>query len=342
MKIGDFDLDKKVMVVAEIGNNHEGDFALAKELINLAAEAGAHAVKFQTFKTEQFVSQSDKIRFEKMKSFELSPEQFCDLSAHAQEANVLFLSTPLDIPSVCVLKPIVNAIKIASGDISFFPLLKVVAQAGKPIILSTGIATIKEIREAKSTIESRWDDLGIDQELAILHCVSSYPVPNEEVNLGAILELKKDFHCTVGYSDHSLGIEAAALSVALGARIVEKHFTIDKNYSDFRDHKLAADPKEFRELVNKVELITKLLGHGKKVPQNCEIQSVNSIRRSIAAKHDLAPGTIIDIDDLIWVRPAGGIAPGNENLVVGQQIEKFVKAGQQIVLPMLRSEKVEL
>lgn len=342
MKIGEFDLDKKVMVVAEIGNNHQGDFALAKELINLAVQAGADAVKFQTFKTEQFVSQSDKIRFEKMKSFELSPDQFCDLSAHAQKADVLFLSTPLDIPSVGVLKPIVSAIKIASGDISFFPLLKEVAQAGKPIILSTGIATIKEIREAKSTIESTWDDLGIDQELAILHCVSSYPVPNEEVNLGAVLELAKDFHCTVGYSDHSLGIDASALSVALGARIIEKHFTIDKNYSDFRDHKLAADPKEFRELVNRVELYTSLMGDGNKVPQSCELASADSIRRSIAAKHDLAPGTIIDLDDLIWIRPAGGIAPGNENLVVGQRIEKFVKAGQQIVPPMLTSEKVEL
>ncbi len=342
MKIGDFDLDKKVMVVAEIGNNHEGNFAFAEELISLAADAGADAVKFQTYMTEQFVNHTDQQRFERMKSFELSPEQFCDLSAHAGEADVLFLSTPLDIPSVCVLKPIVSAIKIASGDISFFPLLKAAAQTGRPIILSTGIATTNEISAAKATIESTWDEQGIDQELAILHCVSSYPVPDEEVNLGAILELKKDFHCTVGYSDHSLGIDAAALSVALGAQIIEKHFTIDKNYSDFRDHKLAADPDELRELVNRVKHFTKLLGDGRKVPQSCEIDSVNSIRRSIAAKHDLKPGTIINLDDLIWIRPAGGIAPGKENLVVGKCIEEFVKAGQQIALPMLSSEKVNL
>lgn len=339
MLIGDFDTDKKVMVVAEIGNNHEGDFNLAEKLIDLAAEAGADAVKFQTFTAEQFVSYIDRKCFERMKSFELSPDQFCDLSAMAKKAGMLFLSTPLDIPSVLVLKPLVSAMKIASGDIAFFALLEAVAQSGKPIILSTGLATTKEIREAKETIESTWDNLGISQELAILHCVSSYPVPSEQVNLGAIHQLEKEFQCTVGYSDHALGIDAAALSVALGARIVEKHFTIDKNYSDFRDHKLAADPKELRELVNRVELVTKLMGDGKKVPQNCELSSAHGIRRSIAAKHDLNPGTIINLDDLIWIRPAGGLTPGQEHLVVGRRIEKFIKSGQQIIPAMLATEQ---
>lgn len=338
MLIGDFDTNKKVMIVAEIGNNHEGDFSLAKKLIGLAAEAGADAVKFQTFRTEYFVRNSDSERFERMKTFELSPDQFCDLSEIAKEVGVLFLSTPLDIPSVLTLTPIVSAMKIASGDISFFPLLKAAAKSSKPLILSTGISTIDEIRAAKETIQSTWDVSGISQEIAILHCVSSYPVPENEVNLGAIRQLEKEFQCTVGYSDHALGIDAAALSVALGARIIEKHFTIDKNYSDFRDHKLAADPKELRELVKRVAHFTELMGDGRKVPQNCEIASAQSLRRSIAAKHDLEPGTIIVADDLIWLRPAGGIAPGQEHLVVGQRIEKFVRAGQQIAAPMLTAE----
>ena len=339
MKIDNFDLEKRIMIVAEIGNNHEGDFALAQDLIGLAAEAGAHAVKFQTFRAEELVSRRERDRFARLKSFELSPEQFEQLAALASDAGVLFLSTPLDLPSAAVLRPLVSAFKIASGDNTFVPLLQAVAETGKPIILSSGLATIDELRASVTMIKRIWAANAIDQELAILHCVSSYPVPSQEANLGAIQHLREVFGCTVGYSDHTIGIDAAALSVALGARIVEKHFTIDNNYSDFRDHQLSADPTRFRELVQRIESITTLIGNGKKEPQASEQAGRESMRRSIAARCDLPAGTVIIADDLTWVRPAGGIEPGNENLVLGRTLIRNVAAGDHILSSMLTNRQ---
>ncbi len=339
MKIDHFDLDERILIVAEIGNNHEGDFALAQDLIGLAAEAGAHAVKFQTFTTDQFISPHDAERFLRLKSSELSPDQFEQLAAIAADAGVLFLSTPLDLPSAAVLRPLVSAFKIASGDNTFVPLLQAVAETGKPIILSSGLATIDELRASVTTVKRIWAANAIDQQLAILHCVSSYPVPPQEANLGAIQQLREVFRCTVGYSDHTIGIEAAALSVALGARIVEKHFTIDNNYSDFRDHQLSADPTQFHELVQRIECFTTLIGKGEKTPQASEQAGRESMRRSIAARRDLPAGTVIIADDLIWVRPAGGIEPGNENLVLGRTLIEKVAAGNHILRSMLTDKQ---
>ena len=339
MLIGGFETDQRVLVVAEIGNNHEGDFALAQDLIGLAAEAGAHAVKFQTYRTEDYISRREIDRFERLKSFELSPEQFAQLSAVASGAGVLFFSTPLDLPSVAVLAPLVSALKIASGDNTFFPLLEAAAKTGKPIILSAGLATIAELRASVAVIKRTWAVNAMKQKLAILHCVSSYPVPRHEANLGAIQHLREVFRCTVGYSDHTIGIEATALSVALGARIVEKHFTIDNNYSDFRDHQLSADPTQFHELVQRIECFTTLIGKGEKTPQASEQAGRESMRRSIAARRDLPAGTVIIADDLIWVRPAGGIAPGNENFVVGRTLIEKVAAGNHILRSMLTDKQ---
>ena len=338
MKIDHFDLDERIMIVAEIGNNHEGDFTLAQDLIGLAAEAGAHAVKFQTFRTEDYVSRHETDRFARLKSFELSGVQFERLREIATEVGVLFLSTPFDIASAQLLAPLVAAMKIASGDSTFFPLLEAVAQTAKPILLSTGMATLDEIRAAKNTIERVWKERSITQEMAILHCVSSYPVPPEQANLAAISNLGKEFGCTVGYSDHTMGNEAAAISVALGARIVEKHFTIDKHYSEFRDHQLSADPAELRELVDQIQRIVMLMGNGEKIPQPSEAAATKSLRRSIAARRDLAVGTIVVAEDLTWVRPASGLAPGNEHLVLGRRLLEPITAGDPILLQMLANE----
>ena len=338
MKIDNFDLEKRIMIVAEIGNNHEGDFALAQDLIGLAAEAGAHAVKFQTYRTEQYISRREERRFARLKSYELSAEQFATLSKIATQAGLVFLSTPFDLESARLLRHQVAAYKIASGDLNFFPLLEAVAETGNPVILSTGLATLDQIRAATQTIQGIWQTRAIEQELAILHCVSSYPVPANEANLAAIRRLQQEFQCTVGYSDHTLGIEAAALSVALGARIIEKHFTIDKHYSDFRDHQLSADPVEMRELVSRIELITTLMGSGEKIPQPSEAAAANNLRRSIAARRDLAAGTVVVAEDLTWVRPAIGLAPGNEHLVLGRQLLKPVSAGEPILPQVLAHE----
>jgi sialic acid synthase SpsE len=335
MLIDRFNTDDRVLVVAEIGNNHEGQFSLAEEMVCRAAEAGADAVKFQTFRTERFVAPSDAARFARLKQFELTQEEFGRLADRASSEGVLFISTPLDLESAVFLNDLVAAFKIASGDNTFMPLLGAVAGTGKPILLSCGIATIAELRDAWSAVARVWTASRIDQEMAVLHCVSSYPVPPDEANLAAIRALRDAFGGTVGYSDHTLGIQAAALSVAVGARIVEKHFTLDKQYSDFRDHQLSADPAELRQLVEQVRTIETLLGNGRKVPQPSEAAAKTAYRRSIAAVRDLAAGSTVTWDDIAWIRPGGGVAPGQEATVLGRTLARAVRQGEPLTLDVM-------
>ncbi|HIJ66756.1 MAG TPA: hypothetical protein HPP87_02795 [Planctomycetes bacterium] len=335
MNIGSFDTNKEVMIVAEIGNNHEGSYALAEEMIYKAAQAGADAVKFQTFRAEFYVSRLDKARFERLKSFELTFDQFERLSRTARDAAVIFLSTPFDLDSAEFLNSIVPAFKISSGDNNFYPIIEKIAGFGKPIIMSSGLSGIGELKQTKSFIERKWDNSEQKPDLAVLHCVSSYPVKPSEANLGAITHLKEELGCTVGYSDHTMGIEAAVLSVALGAGIIEKHFTIDKGYSDFRDHQLSADPEEMKKLVERVREAQVYLGSGKKVVQKVEQANIPLLRRSIVAKADLAAGSTISTDDITWVRPAGGLEPGSEMIVVGNRLKRAIRRGQMITLEHL-------
>ena len=288
MRIGNVDTDKRVLVVAEIGNNHEGSYTLAEEMVRLAAEAGAGAVKFQTIIPESFVASSQKDRIRQLQRFQLSYDQYEELSRVAEREGILFLSTPFDIESARFLNALVPAFKISSGDNNFWALIDVIARTGKPIILSSGFTDLKEIRKTRDFIQKVWRECGITQELAVLHCVASYPVPPHEANLLAIRQLRDQLGVTVGYSDHTLGIEAAVLSVVLGARIIEKHFTVDKNYSDFRDHQLSADQKELAEMVKLVEKTVELLGDGEKHLQKSERENIGKMRRAIVAKHDLS------------------------------------------------------
>ena len=335
MKIANYDTEKKVFIIAEIGNNHEGSYTLAEEMIGKAAEAGACAVKFQTIVPEKLVSISQKDRIEQLKRFQLTYDEFERLNKVAKHENILFLSTPFDIESVHFLNSIVPAFKIASGDNNFFPLIEVIAQTGKPIIMSAGLIDLLEVRKTIDFILNIWNENAIDQDIAILHCVTSYPTALEEANLSAIKELQS-LNVTVGYSDHTIGIEAAVLSVALGARIVEKHFTIDKNYSDFRDHQLSADPNEFSQLVERVEIASKLLGQSRKTVQESEKLVMEKIRRSIVARKDLDENTVLTLDDISWVRPGGGLAPGNEEMVLGKRLKVKVAAGELITLDNLK------
>ena len=334
MTINNFSTKEKVLIIAEIGNNHEGSYTLAEEKIGLAAEAGADAVKFQTIIPEKLVSVQEKERIQQLKKFQLSYDEFTKLSKMAKKEGVIFLSTPFDLDSAIFLNDIVPAYKIASGDNDFFPLIEVIAKTGKPIIMSTGLANIDEVKQSVKFIKNIWDDQNIDQELALLHCVSSYPTPLENANLLAIRELE-NIAGIVGYSDHTLGIDAAILSVALGARIIEKHFTIDNNYSDFHDHKLSANPEDFKEMVEKIRLAEKTLGSGIKKPSPEELENRIKIRRSIVAKHDFPTGHKISIDDLDWVRPGDGIRPGEENKVIGKTMKRAFIAGEKIELEFL-------
>lgn len=333
MKIGHLDLNERVAIVAEIGNNHEGNFEVACELVRQAAACGVDAVKFQTFKTEQFIRPIDTARFQRLQSFELTIEQFGQLANLAKSLGLLFISTPLDLESAQGLKPLVDAYKIASCDDTFYPLLSAIAKTGKPVMLSTGISDWEQVQKTVHHLQSVWElEKVANPSLAVLHCVSSYPVPPEQANLNSIrfLQEKLDYHYPIGYSDHVIGLDAALLAVGLGARVIEKHFTLDQQYSGFRDHQLSADPAMLKELVYRVRQAECLLGTLDKQVQPCAAESANAIRRSIAVKQDMDMGETLTDQDLIWNRPGTGLPPGSEFLVVGKTLKQPVRAGQQL------------
>ena len=332
MIIDTFDTDKEILVVAEIGNNHEGDFGVAQRLVKVAAKCGVGAVKFQTFKTEFYLSKSDMKRYERIKSFELRKSQFEKLSELTHSLGMLFISTPLDLESSIFLESLVDCYKIASGDNNFYPLIEQIAMTGKPIIMSTGIADLVQVKKSKKFICKVWQDRGLSHNLAILHCVSAYPVPPEQANLKAINTLQNELDCIIGYSDHTLGIDASLLAVALGARIIEKHFTLDKDFSDFRDHKISADPNEMKELVDRIRQASLMLGKYGKIVQPCEEEVVVNIRRSIVARRDLPKEHCIAPSDLMWTRPSGGLSPGEEGNLVGKRLRRAFLFGEVIHL----------
>lgn len=326
MRIGGFDTDERVLVVAEIGNNHEGDPAAARELVRRAAEAGAQAVKLQTFHTPRFVRRRDEARFAQLSRYELEPPIVEELAALARSLGIVFMSTPLDLPSVDLLEPLVDAYKIASGDNDFLPLLERVGATGKPVIVSTGLVSLSGARAAVEALKrSGAADVGV------LHAVTAYPAPPESVNLAAIAVLERELGCTVGYSDHTLGNEACAAAVAAGARIVEKHFTLDHDHSDFRDHKLSADPAELRDLAKRVAATETLRGRPVKAMQSVEEEIAPAVRRSIAAARDLSAGHRIELADLAWLRPRDGLAPGEEGKLLGRALRRAVPMGESIL-----------
>jgi N,N'-diacetyllegionaminate synthase len=332
MKVGSFDTDRAVLVVAEIGNNHEGNFDLAAEMIRQAAGCGVRAVKFQTVRAAQLVRRAETDRFARLTRFELSQRQFAELSELAHELGLLFISTPLSLEAATFLEPMVDAYKIASGDNDFFPLLEKIASTGKPVVVSTGVSDVSQVDATVRFLRGQWESQRKSGDLALLHCVSSYPTPPHEANLASIPFLAEEFGCTVGYSDHTLGTQAAVLAVAAGARIIEKHFTLDKHQSDFRDHQLSADPAEMAELINRVIEVDLLLGTPGKTIQPCEAASQTAIRRSIVAARDLKAGTTIAAADLKWIRPGDGLRPGNEALLLGRRLKRDLRENEAFSL----------
>ena len=330
MRINDADTDQRVLVIAEVGNNHEGDESVAERLVREAAAAGADAVKFQTFRTEHYVSASDADRFARLKSFELGFDAFERLATLARSLGLAFISTPFDLESATFLGEVADAVKIASGDNAFFPLIDAVAATGKPMLVSTGGSDLARTSAAVDTVRQRWD--GADHGLAVLHCVSSYPTPPDEANVAAVATIADAFPgVTPGYSDHTTGVDAAVLAVAVGARVIEKHFTLDHAFSDFRDHLLSAEPAELSELVERIRSTETLLGSGEKEIQPSEAASLDAIRRSIVASRDLPAGHVLALADLTWIRPAGGLDPGNEDQLIGKTLNRPVAFGERLL-----------
>ncbi len=329
MRIGQADTDERVALVAEIGNNHEGSVGLAEEMIGQAAEAGADAIKLQTFVPELFVSPLDPARLETMRRFALSHSETERLIRGAAEHGITVFSTPLDLDSLFVLAPLVSTIKVASGDITFSPLLEAVAATGKDTIISTGASTMDEVAQAVAILEANWSPADVHPDLAILHCVSSYPAAPSSANLRAIATLASAFpHATIGYSDHTLGVDVAVYAAAAGARIIEKHFTLNKAHSDFRDHALSADPVDFRALRDRIDLVQELLGNGTKGPDDTEDPMIHMIRRSLTVTRDVGAKHLLECSDLICMRPGTGMPPSALVEVIGRRLAVAKQAGE--------------
>jgi len=319
--IGDCDLSRNRLLIAEIGNNHEGDASVAYDLVEAAAEAGADAVKVQVINPERLVHCSQTARIDQLSRFRLPMSAFERMADLATRKGMLFMASAFDLQSLEQIEPLVSAIKIASGDLDFTPLLEKAAGTGKPLILSTGMATLDEVKSAVAAIARNLSgSQRIDESLALLHCVSLYPAPLAYANLRAIETLRDKLHLVVGYSDHTLGIESALLALGLGARIIEKHFTLDKNLSSFRDHQLSADPAELKRLAEITHLYESILGNGNVDPSQAEKESAAVARRSIVAAHDLEPGTTLTAEDLDYVRPRNGLAPAEAKALLGRRI----------------------
>jgi N,N'-diacetyllegionaminate synthase len=327
MRFKHIDTAKKIFIIAEIGNNHEGDFKVASQLIYEAHRAGVDAVKFQSYETSRYVSTVDVERFKRLSRFQLDLDELCKLKAIAEDLGLIFFSTPFDLVTAERLNHIQPLFKISSGDNNFFPLIKAVAGFGKPTIISCGLVDIDYLRRLRSL----WREYGGSKDLAMLHCVSSYPTPAEEANLMCIRTIASEFpDVTVGYSDHTEGIEVATYSAVLGARIIEKHFTLDKNFSDFRDHKLAADPADLTQLTRNIRKIERVLGDGVKRLQLSEVPANKSLRRSIAYARDMHSGDRLTQQDVIWVRPGEGSPPGDEHQFFERILCRPVKGGSLI------------
>jgi N,N'-diacetyllegionaminate synthase len=312
-------------IVAEAGVNHNGKIRLAKQLIDAAKDAGADAVKFQSFKAENVVTRkapkakyqkettdTKESQYEMIKKLELSAGNLEELALHAQNKGIIFLSTPFDKGSVDLLDGLgVPAFKIASGEITNFPLIRHIAKKGKPVILSTGMATLEEINEALQVIQSE----GI-KDIVLLHCVTAYPAKVEDVNLKAMETLRCKFKLPVGLSDHTLGINIPIAAIALGACVIEKHFTLDKSLPG-PDHQASLEPGELKQMVKAIRETEKAMGDGNKMATGEEKQIQKVARRSIVAGVNIPKGTIITEEMLDIKRPGTGVEPKYMNKVIG-------------------------
>ncbi len=318
----------KVFIIAEAGVNHNGSLDLAYQLIGVAKDAGADAVKFQTFKAENVVSKladkaeyqkkttgSDKSQLEMIKKLQLSFEDFVKLKKYCDKKEIMFLSTPFDHQSIDFLYNLVDIYKIPSGEIINYPYLKHITAKNKPLIMSTGMANLGEVEEAINTIRS----VNSEAQISLLHCTTNYPTSYEEVNLKAMQTLTAAFKLPVGYSDHTLGIEVPIAAVAMGAKIIEKHFTLDKNLPG-PDHKASLEPDELKEMVKAIRNIEKALGDGIKRPNKSEIEIMKVARRSLIAKRDIKAGEIIKESDIAIKRPGTGILPKFKEIVIGMKL----------------------
>ena len=330
----------KVFIIAEAGVNHNGSVSLAKQLIDVASEAGADAVKFQTFKAEKLLSKkaqkaayqkettdSHESQFDMIKKLELDLEMHKELMNYCKTKNIMFLSTPFDLDSVDMLNDLGLVIfKIPSGEITNLPYLRKIGSLNKRVVLSTGMATMDEVGDALSVLISAGT---FKENITVLHANTMYPTPMEDVNLKAMLSIKKKFDVAVGYSDHTLGIEVDIAAVAMGAECIEKHFTLDKKM-DGPDHKASLEPFELIAMVKGVRNIELALGDGIKKPSKSETPNIQVARKSIVAATPITKGEIFTEKNITIKRPGNGINPMKWDEVLGTAALKNYFEDEQI------------
>lgn len=329
---------KEVIIIAEAGVNHNGDIERAKKLIDAAVEAQVDYVKFQTFKADTIVSTKakkaeyqsknlidvDDSQYNMLKKLELSHEDHMQLISYANKKGIQFFSTAFDVEGIHYLDSLgFKFFKIPSGEITNYPYLKAIALKGKPVILSTGMSNLKEISDAINVLL----EFGLTKEsITVLHCNTEYPTPMKDVNLKAMLDIKNKMGVEIGYSDHTLGIEVPIAAVALGATVIEKHFTLDRNLPG-PDHKASLEPKELKEMVTSIRNIELAVsGNAKKEPSESEKKNIAIARKSIHLRRDIRKGEQISEEDIVPLRPGDGISPFNWDKIIGRTVAKDLKS----------------
>ncbi len=335
-----------IYIIAEAGVNHNGDIKLAKQMILEAKNAGVNAVKFQTFISKNLVSYrapkadyqkqttgQSETQLEMLQKLELSFEQFHELSIYATEVGIDFLSTPFDEDSIDFLSTLQMSFwKIPSGEITNKPYLKKIAETCKPIILSTGMSTLDEIQDAMGIFEE-YDK----KNIVLLHCNTEYPTPYDDVNLSAMRTLQEYFSVQVGYSDHTVGIEIPIAAAAMGACVIEKHFTLDRNLPG-PDHKASLEPLELLSMVKAIRNVEIALGDGIKKPSKSEYKNLGIARKSIVAKKDIQKGEIFTQENLATKRPGDGISPMRWDEVIGIAAERNYCKDEKIDINVVMRE----
>ncbi len=331
-------------VIAEAGVNHNGSLDLARQLVEVAAKAGADAVKFQTFSADRLAAPEaktasyqakqtgDDTQHKMLKRLELPDAWHVELRDYSQSLGIEFMSTPFDeIAADFLLKLGVQRFKIPSGELSNLPFIRHLASSGLPLLISTGMATLDEVaaavdcvREARSQAHIK---TAMSDYVSLLHCTSNYPTAPQDVNLRAMQTLQTTFGLPTGYSDHTAGILIAPAAVALGATVIEKHFTLDRSLPG-PDHQASLEPEELALMIRHIREIELSMGDGIKAPRPTEIAVREVVRKSIAASHDLAAGQVLNAADLILLRPGTGIPPAELEHIIGKRLQRGLKAKQ--------------
>lgn len=330
----------RIFIIAEAGVNHNSDMDIARKMIDVAVEAGADAVKFQTFKAENLVSRfapkaeyqkkttdSNESQFDMIKSLELDYEAHKELSDYCADKKIVFLSTPFDLDSIDTLRDLGIVVwKIPSGEITNLPYLRKIASFNQQVILSTGMSKLGEVEEAVNILEAGGTERG---KITVLHCNTEYPTPFEDANLNSMLTIKEALKVNIGYSDHTLGITLPIAAAALGATVIEKHFTLDKKMAG-PDHRASLEPGELKEMVQAIRNIEVALGDGIKKPSRSESRNIMVARKSIVASKDIKAGDIFSSNNLTVKRPGSGINPMEWDNILGRKASKDFKRDELI------------